>query len=962
MAPRKYLIEVEKAKEAKDGKPSIGPVYRSLFAKDGFPPPVPGLESCWDVFRMSVEKYPNNPMLGRREIVNGKAGEYVWQTYKQVYDVVVKVGNSIRSCGVEPGAKCGIYGANCAEWIMSMEACNAHGLYCVPLYDTLGASAVEFIICHSEVSIAFVEENKICELLKTFPNSTQYLKTIVSFGKVALKEQEEIERSGLAVYSWDEFLKLGENKQYELPLKKKEDICTIMYTSGTTGDPKGVLISNDSIVTLIAGVKRLLESVKESLTSEDVYLSYLPLAHIFDRNDAIAKYAMGVPNFGGDWDGLQQKVSTGGFLKKTLFNVAYSQERDRDLSLYARCCKFSSMKKGHAHHQASPICDKIVFNKVRQGLGGKVRLILSGAAPLSNHVEAFLRVVSCAHVLQGYGLTETCAGTFVSLPNELPMLGTVGPPVPNVDVCLESVPEMGYDALSSTPRGEICIRGKTLFAGYYKREDLTEEVLNDGWFHTGDIGEWQPDGSMKIIDRKKNIFKLSQGEYVAVENLENIYSLVSDIDSIWVYGNSFESFLVAVANPNQQALEHWAQEHGISGDFKSLCENPKAKEYMLGELTMIGKEKKVPAEFAFSLKGFEFIKAIHLDPEPFDMERDLITPTYKKKRPQLLKYYQVVIKPPGIVEAGSDGEEDEDKNVTCKLHGMMSVIGWWRVMEDAVTMVPSVAIGEFGRYNFFAVYDGHGGARVANACSDRMHQLVAKEVAKGERIGWGKGLEYWEKLMGACFEKMDGELMLDNESGGGDREGSVVSKEYGFDSSGGDGDGGELWGIQGRLCVAAAWQCLCLMIIRRLPDERERVEAAGGRVINWNGSRVVGVLATLSCSAEAAAMPAELAMARGSRDNIKFYCFKSFWRDEMSCRTKFQATGSDRVGAMKMDIQVGRGYSKIRHKILISSDPLPYLISSSKSNMQAQRYITIQKKEDSKLLEVQGKKALVAMN
>ncbi|KAJ6695309.1 LONG CHAIN ACYL-COA SYNTHETASE 3 [Salix koriyanagi] len=293
------------------------------------------------------------------------------------------------------------------------------------------------------------------------------------------------------------------------------------------------------------------------------------------------------------------------------------------------------MKKGHAHHEASPICDKIVFKKVRQGLGGKVRLILSGAAPLSNHVETFLRVVSCAHVLQGYGLTETCAGTFVSLPNEMPMLGTVGPPVPNVDVCLESVPEMGYDALSSTPRGEICIRGKTLFAGYYKREDLTEEVLIDGWFHTGDIGEWQPDGSMKIIDRKKNIFKLSQGEYVAVENLENIYSLVSDIDSIWVYGNSFESFLVAVANPNQQALEQWAQEHGISGDFKSLCENPNAKEYMLGELTKIGKEKK--------LKGFELIKAIHLDPEPFDMERDLITPTYKKKRPQLLKYYQNVI-------------------------------------------------------------------------------------------------------------------------------------------------------------------------------------------------------------------------------------------------------------------------------------------------------------------------------
>lgn len=650
MAQKRFIIEMEKAKEAKDGRPSIGPVYRSSFARDGFPKPIEGMESCWDVFRLAVEKYPGNRMLGHREIVNGKAGKYVWLTYKEVYDKVMKVGNSIRSCGVNEGGRCGIYGANSAEWIMSMEACNAHGLYCVPLYDTLGAGAVEFIICHSELSIVFVEEKKIPEVLKTFPNTTEYLKTIVSFGKVTPEQREEVEKFGLAIYSWEEFLQLGDDKKFDLPLTKKNDICTIMYTSGTTGDPKGVMISNESIVTLIAGVKRLLQSVNEELNEKDVFLSYLPLAHIFDRviEELFISHGASIGFWRGDvkllvedigelkptifcavprvldriYSGLKQKISAGGLLRNTLFNIAYKYKQ-------------YNLWKGFKTIEAAPICDKIVFGKVKQGLGGNVRLILSGAAPLSTHVEAYLRVVTCAHVLQGYGLTETCAGTFVSLPNEISMLGTVGPPVPNVDVCLESVPEMGYDALSSTPRGEICIRGKTLFSGYYKREDLTKEVLVDGWFHTGDIGEWQPDGSMKIIDRKKNIFKLSQGEYVAVENLENIYGLVSDIDSIWIYGNSFESFLVAVANPNQQALERWAKENNISGDFDSLCENPKAKEYILGELSKIGKEKK--------LKGFEFVKAVHLDPVPFDMERDLITPTYKKKRPQLLKYYQNVI-------------------------------------------------------------------------------------------------------------------------------------------------------------------------------------------------------------------------------------------------------------------------------------------------------------------------------
>ncbi|KAM7525868.1 hypothetical protein LguiA_015770 [Lonicera macranthoides] len=650
MAQKSYIVEIEPAKEACDGKPSMGPVYRSLFAKDGFPPPIEGLDSCWDIFRLSVEKYPNNPMLGRREFVDGKPGKYVWLTYKEAYDTVIKIGNSIRSCGVQEGGQCGIYGANCSEWIMSMEACNAHGLHCVPLYDTLGAGAVEFIICHAEVTIVFVEEKKLPEVLKTFPSTTKCLKTIVSFGKVAQEQKEVVEKFGLAIYSWEEFLSKGNNEHFDLPVKKKSDICTIMYTSGTTGDPKGVMISNNSIVTLIAGVKRLLESVNEALTGNDVYLSYLPLAHIFDRviEECFINHGASIGFWRGDvklltediaelkptifcavprvldriYSGLQQKISAGGFLKHTLFKLAHSY-------------KFHNMKKGHKHSEAAPICDKVVFSKVKQGLGGRVRLILSGAAPLATHVEAFLRVVACCHVLQGYGLTESCAGTFVSLPNELDMLGTVGPPVPNVDACLESVPEMGYDALASTPRGEICIRGDTVFSGYYKREDLTKEVLIDGWLHTGDIGEWQPNGSMKIVDRKKNIFKLSQGEYVAVENLENIYGLVADIDSIWIYGNSFESFLVAVVNPNKQAIERWAEENGVSGDFVSLCENPKVKEYLLGELTRIGKEKK--------LKGFELIKALHLDPEPFDMDRDLLTPTFKKKRPQLLKYYQNVI-------------------------------------------------------------------------------------------------------------------------------------------------------------------------------------------------------------------------------------------------------------------------------------------------------------------------------
>lgn len=650
MAHKMFVVQVEEAKKTGSGRPSMGPVYRNVLAKDGFRPPAAGIESCWDIFRISAEKYPDNQMLGQREIVKGEPGNYAWLTYKQVYNLVLQIGASIRMCRANQGARCGIFGPNCTNWVISMQACNAHGLYCIPLYDTLGSGAVEYIICHAEISIVFVEETKVSEVMKTFPSVSKHLKTLVSFGKIAAEQRAMANSFGLAIYSWDEFLLLGIGKKFELPAKKKSDICTIMYTSGTTGDPKGVMITNESILWLISGVNHHLGSINAEFTERDVYLSYLPLAHIFDRvmEEQIISTGASIGFWQGNikllmddvkalkpsifcavprvldkiYSGLVEKISSGGFIKKLLFNIAYSY-------------KLQNMSKGHKHVTAAPVFDKIVFSKVKEGLGGNMRLILSGAAPLSTGVETFLRVVTCADVLQGYGLTETCGGSFVQQLHEVAMIGTVGPPLPAIDVCLESVPDMEYDALSSTPRGEICIRGRTLFSGYYKREDLTREVMIDGWFHTGDIGEWQPDGSMKIIDRKKNIFKLSQGEYVSVENLESIYSLVSGIDAICIYGNSYESFLVAIANPNKESLESWAHENGVAGDLNTICDNPRAKAYILGELTKIAKENK--------LKGFEFIKAVHLDPLPFDMERGLLTPTLKKKRAQFSKYYQNVI-------------------------------------------------------------------------------------------------------------------------------------------------------------------------------------------------------------------------------------------------------------------------------------------------------------------------------
>ncbi|KAL4566672.1 hypothetical protein LXL04_030792 [Taraxacum kok-saghyz] len=380
---------------------------------------------------LSVEKHPTNQMLGEREIIDGKAGKYVWLTYKEVYDTVLNVGQSIYNCGIKKLSS-------------------------------------QFLLFRGKMWNIWYKLHKMgCK-------HTEATKVTES------KESKDA---------------------VELPMKMTSDICTIMYTSGTTGEPKGVMITNESILSMLSGVTHHLDSMSE----EDIKLLI---------------------------DDLKE-------LKPTVFCVV------------------------------PRVLDRIYSGLMKEGVGGKMRLILSGAAPLSPSVET----VTCAHVLQGYE--------------------------------------------------------------YYKREDLIKEVLVDGWFHTGDIGEWQPDGSMKIIDRKKNMFKLSQGEYVSVENLETIFFLVPSIDSIWVYGNSFESFLVAVVNPNKESLEQWVVENGVSGDFSTICENPKTNAYILGELLRIAKEKK--------LTGFEIVKAVHIDAVPFDMERDLLTPTFKKKRAQFLKYYQSVV-------------------------------------------------------------------------------------------------------------------------------------------------------------------------------------------------------------------------------------------------------------------------------------------------------------------------------
>eukprot|EP00878_Enallax_costatus_P014704 GHUV01015380.1.p1 GENE.GHUV01015380.1~~GHUV01015380.1.p1 ORF type:complete len:524 (+),score=162.60 GHUV01015380.1:1230-2801(+) len=471
---------------------------------------------------------------------------------------------------------------------------------------------------------------------------------VVLLGTQALKSLD------IPVHSFDEVTAAGQASPVDAVPPQPEDTCTIMYTSGTTGQPKGVLLTHKALVSSVATViVYLRDSANITVGPGQYFLSFLPLAHIFDRLAEDCFIAMGgaVGFWQGNvkmlvddiaalkptvfiavprvldriYNGILDKINSTGGIAKYLFHWGYKR-------------KLYYMQQGYSQAQASPLFDRVVFSKIKSRLGGRVRVICSGGAPLAADVEEFLRVTMCTAVVQGYGMTETCcAAGCITIPDNWEQFHTCGPVLPGAELRLESVPDMGYDATKEVePAGEVLLRGPQLFSVYYKQEEKTAEALDDeGWFHTGDIAVLTKGDGIKVIDRKKNMFKLSQGEYVAAEKLELAYQHAPAAEQVWVYGDSFKSSLVAVVVPKKDAVLDWAKSAGKQGSFEELCKDPAAVSWMLSQFKTVMKDHK--------LKGFEAIRALILEPEHFSIENGFLTPSFKFKRQQLQKHYQAQI-------------------------------------------------------------------------------------------------------------------------------------------------------------------------------------------------------------------------------------------------------------------------------------------------------------------------------
>jgi len=420
-----------------------------------------------------------------------------------------------------------------------------------------------------------------------------------------------------------------------------------MYTSGTTGLPKGVILTHQNVLSAVAS-----GAMAIPLKTDDVVISFLPMAHIFERvvQGIVIRFGAGIGFFQGDvqklfddiavlkptilpgvprlfsrvFDKVMQGKDNKGGIAKMLFDLGYTSKQGL----------LDEGKSG-----TDSLWNSIVFDTIRQKFGGRVRIIVTGAAPITKEVFQFLQICFSCVVFQGYGLTETCAAcTLTHHTNVAP--GHTGGPVPCCEIRLADVPDMKYYSTDKPcSRGEVCIRGPSIFQGYYKNEEQTRECMDsDGFFHTGDVGRINENGTLSIIDRKKNIFKLAQGEYVAPEYLEGVFQKNKFVLQIFVYGDSTQIALVSIVVPDPDTLIPWAKQNNIPNpeDLASLCKNEAVHKMMMTELTATGKEGK--------LLGYELIKGFHLEHDQFSVENDLLTPTMKLKRPQLKEKYLPILK------------------------------------------------------------------------------------------------------------------------------------------------------------------------------------------------------------------------------------------------------------------------------------------------------------------------------
>ncbi|KGL64062.1 AMP-dependent synthetase/ligase [Polaribacter sp. Hel1_85] len=533
-----------------------------------------------------------------------------------------KVSSSLLQLGVKPNDKIAVITENNnPNWHILDIGILQIGAQNIPLYATLSEKDYEYILNHSDSKYCFVSNNEIYNKVKSVASKTQ-LKNIFSL--------EEIKTD----YGWNEFLRLGEDENFDSRIEdlkkniKPENLATIIYTSGTTGTPKGVMLSHKNIITAVFSAKESLPPIRQKTIR---VISYLPVCHIYERastyfnqyNSAEIYFAESLEKIGDNirevkphflgvvprllekiFDKIVDKGSNLKGIKRSLFFWAIQLGEKYE----------PYQKNGFWYHFKLKIANKLIFSKWRNALGGNLQYMVSGSAPLQTRL---IRIFTAAEIpiFEGYGMTESSpSGTINDMRNHNFKIGTVGKPVKGVEIKIAN-------------DGEILMKGDNIMLGYYKNPEMTGKTIINGFLHTGDIGEIDANGFLKITDRKKEIFKTSGGKYIAPAALESEFKQSRFIEQIMVIGEG-EKMPAALIQLNFDFVYEWAKRH----------------QHKIPEITSDKRLiNRIQKEIDFYNKRFgkwEQIKKFEITPDAWTIDDGHLTPTMKMRRKIILKKYQ----------------------------------------------------------------------------------------------------------------------------------------------------------------------------------------------------------------------------------------------------------------------------------------------------------------------------------
>jgi len=560
----------------------------------------------------------------------------VWKKYStsEVNDTVNQLASGLLHLGISPNDmsaekrdKVAIISKNRPEWLMVDLAVQKIGAVLAPIYPTINVNELQFILNDSQAKVIFVNDEELFLKVKSIKDDVPSLQYIFT-----------LEHVPNAIY-WKDCL-LSATKERLTKIEQisakitPSDLATIIYTSGTTGTPKGVMLSHHNVISNVVDSNCVFEEIG---VEGKRALSFLPLNHVFERmvsyiyiyNSVSVYYAESMEKIGDNlkevkplifttvprllekvYERIMTKASTLTGVKKKLFDWALSLGLKYDIN----------KNMGMWYNLQLGLANKLIFSKWREALGANVKAIVTGSAACQ---VKLLRVFTAARVpiLEGYGLTETSPVISVNRMNpKNRMFGTVGTLIENVEV------KIAED-------GEILCKGPNIMMGYYKRPDLTNEVIKDGWFHTGDIGIMVNNKFLKITDRKKEIFKTSGGKYVAPQPIENKMKESKWIEQMMVVGAE-QKFTGALIVPAFGALKEWSSEQGVEfNGNENIIKNEK----------VIALIKDAVERYNQNFNQVEQIKKFELLPREWSVEGGELTPTLKLKRKVIMEKYKNAI-------------------------------------------------------------------------------------------------------------------------------------------------------------------------------------------------------------------------------------------------------------------------------------------------------------------------------